>query len=54
MLRYARSPLGWRTNSWVKKAILLGFRMGVIIDMSIDAANIAGSLARPRLVMLRG
>jgi 2,3,4,5-tetrahydropyridine-2-carboxylate N-succinyltransferase len=30
---------GWRTNVWVKKGILLGFRMGVIIDMSIDAAR---------------
>jgi len=30
---------GWRTNTWVKKGILLGFRMGVIIDMSIDAAR---------------
>jgi 2,3,4,5-tetrahydropyridine-2-carboxylate N-succinyltransferase len=30
---------GWRTNAWVKKGILLGFRMGVIIDMSIDAAR---------------
>src|SRR6202166_797602 len=30
---------GWRTNAWVKKGILLGFRMGVIIDMSIDAAH---------------
>jgi 2,3,4,5-tetrahydropyridine-2-carboxylate N-succinyltransferase len=28
---------GWRTNAWVKKGILLGFRMGVIVDMSIDA-----------------
>src|SRR6202051_2001945 len=26
---------GWRTNAWVKKGILLGFRMGVIVDMSI-------------------
>src|SRR6202790_821315 len=33
------SPSGWRTNAWVKKGILLGFRMGVIIDMSIDAAR---------------
>jgi hypothetical protein len=24
---------GWRTNAWVKKGILLGFRMGVIIDI---------------------
>jgi 2,3,4,5-tetrahydropyridine-2,6-dicarboxylate N-succinyltransferase len=30
---------GWRANTWVKKGILLGFRMGVIIDMSIDAAR---------------
>ena len=30
---------GWRTNAWVKKGILLGFRMGVIVDMSIDAAR---------------
>jgi 2,3,4,5-tetrahydropyridine-2,6-dicarboxylate N-succinyltransferase len=29
---------GWRTNAWVKKGILLGFRMGVVIEMSIDAA----------------
>jgi 2,3,4,5-tetrahydropyridine-2-carboxylate N-succinyltransferase len=30
---------GWRSNAWVKKGILLGFRMGVVIDMSIDAAR---------------
>ncbi len=30
---------GWRVNSWVKKGILLGFRMGSIVDMSIDAAR---------------
>ena len=33
----ANSPTGWRVNAWVKKGILLGFRMGAIIDMSIDA-----------------
>ena len=27
---------GWRANPWVKKGILLGFRMGAIADMSID------------------
>jgi 2,3,4,5-tetrahydropyridine-2-carboxylate N-succinyltransferase len=27
---------GWRVNAWVKKGILLGFRMGGVIDMSID------------------
>ncbi len=30
---------GWRANAWVKKGILLGFRMGAITDMSIDAAK---------------
>lgn len=33
------SDTGWRVNSWVKKGILLGFRMGAIVDMSIDAAR---------------
>ena len=27
---------GWRVNSWVKQGILLGFRMGAVVDMSID------------------
>lgn len=26
---------GWRVNAWVKKGILLGFRMGSIVDMSV-------------------
>jgi 2,3,4,5-tetrahydropyridine-2-carboxylate N-succinyltransferase len=30
---------GWRVNAWVKKGILLGFRMGSIVDMSIDASR---------------
>jgi len=30
---------GWRVNAWVKKGILLGFRMGAIADMSIDTAK---------------
>jgi 2,3,4,5-tetrahydropyridine-2-carboxylate N-succinyltransferase len=30
---------GWRTNAWVKKGILLGFRLGAIVDMSIDTAK---------------
>jgi 2,3,4,5-tetrahydropyridine-2-carboxylate N-succinyltransferase len=30
---------GWRANAWVKKGILLGFRMGMIVDMSVDAAR---------------
>jgi 2,3,4,5-tetrahydropyridine-2,6-dicarboxylate N-succinyltransferase len=30
---------GWRANAWVKKGILLGFRMGAIVDMSVDAVR---------------
>jgi 2,3,4,5-tetrahydropyridine-2-carboxylate N-succinyltransferase len=35
----SRSPVGWRVNGWVKKGILLGFRMGGIVDMSIGALS---------------
>jgi 2,3,4,5-tetrahydropyridine-2-carboxylate N-succinyltransferase len=31
------SPTGWRANPWVKRGILLGFRMGEIADMSVGA-----------------
>lgn len=27
------SPSGWRVNAWVKKGILLGFRMGLMVEM---------------------
>jgi 2,3,4,5-tetrahydropyridine-2-carboxylate N-succinyltransferase len=30
---------GWRVNAWVKKGILLGFRMGKIVDMSVNASR---------------
>jgi 2,3,4,5-tetrahydropyridine-2-carboxylate N-succinyltransferase len=33
------SPIGWTVNGWVKKGILLGFRLGAIVDMSIDASR---------------
>ena len=33
------SKTGWRVNPWVKKGILLGFRMGGIVDMSVDPAR---------------
>lgn len=29
----ASEPTGWRVNAWVKKGILVGFRMGGIVDM---------------------
>jgi 2,3,4,5-tetrahydropyridine-2-carboxylate N-succinyltransferase len=34
----AGSPGGWRTNAWVKKGILLGFRMGGVVDMSANSS----------------
>ena len=35
----ASSAVGWTVNGWVKKGILLGFRLGAIVDMSIDAGR---------------
>jgi 2,3,4,5-tetrahydropyridine-2-carboxylate N-succinyltransferase len=35
----AASPTGWRVNAWVKKGILLGFRLGGVVDMSIDRSR---------------
>ncbi len=36
----ASTATGWRVNAWVKKGILLGFRLGSIVDMSIDASRL--------------
>jgi len=35
----ASTETGWRVNTWVKKGILIGFRMGTVVDMSIDAGR---------------
>ena len=32
----ASRPGGWRVNTWVKEGILLGFRFGDMVDMSLD------------------
>jgi len=29
------SPTGWRVNPWVKQGILVGFRLGELVDMSV-------------------
>lgn len=31
--RDSSSPTGWRVNAWVKKGILLGFRIGGVVEM---------------------
>jgi 2,3,4,5-tetrahydropyridine-2-carboxylate N-succinyltransferase len=32
-----KSPTGWRVNSWVKKGILLGFRIGGMVSLAPQA-----------------
>src|SRR5437016_1256381 len=32
----SNAPSGWRVNTWVKMGLLVGFRMGAVVDMSID------------------
>jgi 2,3,4,5-tetrahydropyridine-2,6-dicarboxylate N-succinyltransferase len=36
--RDATQSTGWRVNAWVKKGILLGFRMGGIVEMQAGGA----------------
>jgi 2,3,4,5-tetrahydropyridine-2,6-dicarboxylate N-succinyltransferase len=36
----AGSPTGWRVNPWVKQGILLGFRMGRIVDLSVGGPGV--------------
>jgi 2,3,4,5-tetrahydropyridine-2,6-dicarboxylate N-succinyltransferase len=31
-----KTPLGWRVNPWVKQGILLGFRLGTLVEMGGD------------------
>src|SRR5438105_1402162 len=33
-------PAGWRVNTWVKQGILLGFRFGDIVDVSMDHGRV--------------
>jgi 2,3,4,5-tetrahydropyridine-2,6-dicarboxylate N-succinyltransferase len=35
------SPLGWRVNAWVKRGILIGFRMGRSVDMSEEGSRLS-------------
>jgi len=36
-------PVGWRANAWVKKGILLGFRIGRIVEMAAPELSAAGA-----------
>jgi 2,3,4,5-tetrahydropyridine-2-carboxylate N-succinyltransferase len=42
----AAAPSGWRVNGWVKKGILLGFRIGAMVEMSPNGSVHNGSGAR--------
>jgi 2,3,4,5-tetrahydropyridine-2-carboxylate N-succinyltransferase len=33
----ASTPLGWKVNAWVKRGILLGFRLGSLVEMNAGA-----------------
>jgi 2,3,4,5-tetrahydropyridine-2-carboxylate N-succinyltransferase len=37
----AGSPSGWRVNAWVKKGILLGFRIGRVVEMRAEPSPVA-------------
>ena len=34
------SPLGWRVNAWVKRGILVGFRMGHTVEMTEEGSRL--------------
>jgi 2,3,4,5-tetrahydropyridine-2-carboxylate N-succinyltransferase len=42
----ASSPSGWRVNGWVKKGILLGFRLGRVVEMPLAVAPVSPPATR--------
>jgi 2,3,4,5-tetrahydropyridine-2-carboxylate N-succinyltransferase len=36
----AASPTGWSVNAWVKQGILLGFRLGVLVELPGDGLSL--------------
>ena len=44
----ASTRSGWRVNAWVKKGVLLGFRMGLVVDMSIRPLRASLCSTSPR------
>jgi len=44
----ATLPLGWRVNAWVKRGILLGFRLGSLVEMgSADGLSFVDKATYP-------
>ncbi len=50
----AAEPSGWRVNPWVKRGILLGFRMGTLVDMSVGTGEHAVPFFDKATYPLRG
>ena len=42
------TPLGWRVNAWVKQGILLGFRLGTLVQMGGDEFSFVDKSTYPR------
>jgi 2,3,4,5-tetrahydropyridine-2-carboxylate N-succinyltransferase len=52
----ADTPTGWKVNAWVKRGILIGFRMGKSVDMTMPGSRfpyIDKSTYPPKQVTLR-
>jgi len=43
----AAAPTGWRVNAWVKRGILLGFRIGALTDMNGGALSFIDKATYP-------
>jgi 2,3,4,5-tetrahydropyridine-2-carboxylate N-succinyltransferase len=41
------SPTGWRVNAWVKQGILLGFRLGVLVELPGDTLSLVDKNTYP-------
>ncbi len=41
------NPVGWRVNPWVKRGILLGFRLGQLVEMGSDELSFIDKATYP-------
>lgn len=41
------SPTGWRVNAWVKQGILLGFRLGVLVELPGETLSLVDKNTYP-------
>ena len=50
----ASVPLGWRVNGWVKRGILLGFRIGTMTEMGGETLRFIDKHTFPGAEVCRG